>query len=488
MTLRPLVAFAAAAVLCCAVVSAATAQNDGARLTFAPIGATVGTSIIARANGLPPNARFALVWRSARPNWRVEGPKFYGIVAPESSQTLLVAASDAAGALTAHFTVPEDFGYIHDVELHPESGGALVAHQGFTVIPHLTMQPASGPPGTPITITVTGLGYRFYQAVWHLLYDGAQTGWLSGITTNGTARVTIRASGDVGPHTLQAIEGHAGPYLNLQQSPDYQAIIPMILAARFRIVAGPALAAAPPAAQRLPRAPALDPPPTPDTPHLDADYASGAVGSPLTLRGSGFVPASAIAIEWETVVGNRLSASGWETQRVPLTNVRSDAGGTFVLHLKTPADLGGPHRVVAHAASGPDASAEATVAYSILPQLEAIAPAVVHPGAPVSIHLTGIGWSETGNTYTLDLDNGYLGYACGFNSQGDVAITIRAPGRLGRHYIDLYPTIYTGQILGPGTPADVNSVAGGYFLQPMLNARDHPGERYPAYHLAFDVR
>jgi hypothetical protein len=488
MILRPLAVLAAAVVLCCGAVSKASAQDGGARLDFAPIGAAAGTNVIARANGLPPNARFSLVWRSASPAWRVEGPKFYGIVAPESARTLLVATSNAAGALSARFAVPEDFGYIHDVELHPERGGARVAHQGFTVIPHMTMEPASGPPGTPITITFSGIGYRFYQAVWHLLYDGAQTGWLSGITTHGTARVTIRASGEPGYHTLQAIEGHAGPYLNLQQSPDYQAIIPMILAARFRIVAGPALAAVPVAAQRLPRAVAIDPPAAPGAPHLDADYTSGAVGSPLTLRGSGFVPASAVVLEWETVVGNRLSAGGWETQRVALTSVKSDAGGAFVLHLKTPADLGGPHRIVAHAASGPDVSTEATVAYSILPQLDAMAPAVVHPGAPVSIHLTGIGWSETGNTYTLDLDNGYIGYACGFNSQGDVAITIRAPGRIGRHYIDLYPTIYTGQILGPGTPADVNSVAGGYFLQPMLNARDHPGERYPAYHLAFDVR
>jgi hypothetical protein len=488
MILRPLAVLAAAVALCCAAVSAASAQDGGPRLVFAPIGAPAGTPVSARATGLPPNARFALVWRSARPSWRVEGPKFYGIVAPESSQTLLVATSNAAGGLTAHFTVPEDFGYIHDVELHPEAGGALVAHQGFSVIPHMTMEPASGPPGTPITITFTGIGYRFYQAVWHLLYDGAQTGWLSGITTHGTARVTIRASGEPGYHTLQAIEGHAGPYLNFQQSPDYQAIIPTILATRFRIVAGPALAAAPVSAQRLQRAAAIDPPAPPGTPHLDTDYTSGAVGSPLTLHGSGFVASSAIAIEWETVVGNRLSASGWETQRNPLTSVTSDAGGAFVLQVKTPADLGGPHRIVAHAASGADAAAEATVAYSILPQLDAVLPAVVHPGAPVSIHLTGIGWSETGNTYTLDLDNGYMGYACGFNSQGDVAITIRAPGRIGRHYIDLYPTIYTGQILGPGAPADITSVGGGYFLQPMLNARDHPGERYPAYHLAFDVR
>src|ERR1700677_708988 len=253
MILRPLAVLTAAVALCCAAVSGATAQGGGPRLVFAPIGAKTGTPVIARANGLPPNARFALVWRSASPSWRVEGPKFYGIVAPESARTLLVATSDAAGALTARFTVPEDFGYIHDVELHPESGGTLIAHQGFTVIPHMTMEPASGPPGTPITITFTGGGYRFYQAVWHLLYDGAQTGWLSGMTTAGTARVTIRATGEIGPHTLQAIEGHAGPYLNLQQSPDYQPLIPMVLAAQFRVVRGAAFAVASASSQRLPR-------------------------------------------------------------------------------------------------------------------------------------------------------------------------------------------------------------------------------------------
>jgi hypothetical protein len=487
MIRRPLVALAAAAALC-AVVSTARAQTDGARLTFAPIGAIVGTPVTARAVGLPPNARFALIWRSVKPAWHVEGPKFYGIVAPQTARTLLVATSDAAGTLTVRFTVPEDFGYLHDVELHPASGGPLVAHQGFTVIPHLTIQPASGPPGTPITITFTGGGYRFYQAVWHLLYDGAQTGWLSAMTTNGTARVTIRATGEAGSHTLQAIEGHAGPYLNLQQSPDYQPLIPMVLAAQFRIVAGKALAVAPAASQRLPRAPAADPPVPAGTPQLDADFASGTVGSPLTVRGSGFAPRTPIAVEWETVVGNRLSASGWDARRVPLATVTSDASGAFALRLKTPADLGGGHRVIAHAASGPDVANEAAFAYTITPQLDPIVPAVVRPGASIAIHLTGIGWTETGNTYTLDLDNGYMGYACGFNSQGDVAIALRAPGRPGRHYIDLYPTIYTGKILDPGAPADLLAVAGGYFLQPMLNARDHPGERLPAFHLAFDVR
>jgi hypothetical protein len=77
---------------------------------------------------------------------------------------------------------------------------------------------------------------------------------------------------------------------------------------------------------------------------------------------------------------------------------------------------------------------------------------------------------------------------CGFNSHGDVTMRLRAPGRTGTHYIDLYPTIYTGQIAGPGAPPVGATVNGIYFLLPMLNAIDHPGERLPAFHLAFGVR
>lgn len=182
--------FAAAAaglILAPALRPPANAQDHPGRLAFAPVGAPVGTPITARGSNLPPATRFAVVWRSGRAEWRVEDGKFFGIRAPETAQTLASGSSDARGALVLHFTVPEDFGYVHDVELRSDAGAAA-AHQGFTVIPHVTLSPASGPVGTPITLTVTGLGYRFYQVVWHLLYDGAQTGWLSAITTHGTAR------------------------------------------------------------------------------------------------------------------------------------------------------------------------------------------------------------------------------------------------------------------------------------------------------------
>jgi hypothetical protein len=49
------------------------------------------------------------------------------------------------------------------------------------------------------------------------------------------------------------------------------------------------------------------------------------------------------------------------------------------------------------------------------------------------------GRTETANIYTLVFDNAYIGYACGFNSQGDVVIYLPAMGEPGWHFIDLYP-------------------------------------------------
>jgi len=464
----------------------AASQETGGRLTLMPRGGSVGTPVVARARGLAPNARFALVWNSGDPHWRTAAGKFYGIVAPETSRTLARGTSDAAGTLALRFIVPEDFGYLHDIEVRPENavpGALAAATQGFTVVPQLAISPRSGPPGTRVTITVTGLGYRFYQLVWHLLYDGAQTGWLSAVTTHGTARVTIPASGAIGVHTLQAIEGPTAPYLNGQQSPNAQRFIPQVVAATFRITAGRAV--------RPPAARAQTPPrKRPQTslaaaaPALRSDFASGSVGAPIALTGSGFAPQAPLTLTWETYVGNRLSGNGWSTQEHPLANVTTDANGAFALRFPTPDDLGGPHRIIARAGGG----AEAAAAYDIVPSIAEITPRVVAPGGVYTVRIKGVGWSETANTYTMVVDNGDIGYGCGFNSQGDVTIHLRAPGRIGVHYVDLYPTIYRGEINGPGAPPAGASVNGIYFLLPMLNVIDHPGERLPAFHLAFEVR
>ncbi len=453
-----------------------------AALTFLPVAGPAGTAVVAHAVNLAPSAAYTLVWHTGDPHWNVQDGKFSGIVAPDATHALAAGTSTASGTLDLRFAVPADFGYIHNVEL--QANGAAVATQGFTVVPKLTISPASGPLGTPITVTMSGVGYRFYQAVWHLMYDGAQTGWLSAITTHGTARVTVRATGAVGMHTLQALEGPTSPYLNVAQSPNYQPLIPTVVVQRFRLTAGEPV---------LPPAASAQQPPRDRTavvaaaagPRLTTDFTSGPVGSPIAVRGAGFAPATKLAVEWETIVGNDISGNGWETVRRPVATVTSDANGAFAVRAATPDDLGGTHRIVAHAL---DAGAtETATAYDIVPSVVGFT-ATARPGGLVTIHVKGGGWSETGNIYTAVVDNASFGYACGFNTQGDITMTFAAPGQAGWHIVDLYPAIYNGKILGPGLPPQGSDSNGSYFLLPMLNVVDHPGERIPAYHLAILVR
>jgi hypothetical protein len=190
-----------------------------------------------------------------------------------------------------------------------------------------------------------------------------------------------------------------------------------------------------------------------------------------------------VRLTWSTIVGNDITGSGAESQDRSLTTLKANSSGAFTYTMATPDDLGGPHTVTA--TSG---SASATGAYTLTPSVFPISPRVVAPGQQITVHLKGAGWTQTANIYTLVMDDNYVGYACGFNSQGDITIHILAPGVPGMHYVDLYPAIYQGNIFGS---VGAEKVLGGnvsYFQIPMLNYIDHPGERLPAFHLTFQVQ
>jgi hypothetical protein len=70
-----------------------------------------------------------------------------------------------------------------------------------------------------------------------------------------------------------------------------------------------------------------------------------------------------------------------------------------------------------------------------------------------------------------------MGYACGFNSQGNVVINFTAAGSPGVHLIDFYPGIYQGPEGGQQL----------YRLPQLTYADDHPGNRIPALRFAFRV-
>ena len=107
-----------------------------------------------------------------------------------------------------------------------------------------------------------------------------------------------------------------------------------------------------------------------------------------------------------------------------------------------------------------------------------IAPTQGPVGTTTTIDIKGVGWTETANIYTVVYDNAYLGYSCGFNSQGTITINMPITGAPGWHFIDLYPAIYKG--------AKESGVEN--FRMPMLTyAADHSGENLPAFRFAVYV-
>ncbi len=450
------------------------------KLSFAPEYGPVGTGVTATASGLEPGAQVELAWETADASWQGGNGDFNGIAATTVERTVARGTVATDGSLTLHFTVPADYGYTHNVFL-VDAGGTKVARQGFVVSPAMTISPTSGPIGTPIHVHFTGLGYKFYHLVWHLKYDGAETGALTALSTRGTADVTIPAAGAVGAHTLQAIVGtHSLPYLNEQQAPIYIPQVPVVVGAVFTLTPGPLVAPPPAASQGLLRERGTPPEAGRAGPSLGLDYATGQVGSPTALLGRGFPANAKVDLTWSTVVGNRISGGGWQESTRDFGTVTAGPDGTFTYRFDTPDDLGGVHHIVATAGG---ASAQAD--YTITPSVFEVTPKVVAPGGDITVHLKGIGWTATANIITLVMDNSSFGYACGFNSQGDVTIHIKAPGTEGVHFIDLYPSIYKGDLKGPGAPTETANA--NYLLLPMLNVVDHPVERLPSFELAFTV-
>jgi hypothetical protein len=107
----------------------------------------------------------------------------------------------------------------------------------------------------------------------------------------------------------------------------------------------------------------------------------------------------------------------------------------------------------------------------------------VKEGQLFTVHLKGIGWTQLDNTRGVTYDNSYIGYGCGFSSNGDMQLELRATGGAGTHLIDIYPVLFTE------TPSFANTP---YGMAPMLTyARDLPGlamgYQLPAARLAITV-
>jgi hypothetical protein len=435
------------------------------RLRVTPEHGAAGTPLTISAEGLPAGEEFELVWRTVKGSWKVSDAEYHGREYLPIAYRIATVKTDQAGRASASFNAPDDYGFIHDIVL--QQGGRLFTQTGFNLDMTVKISPESGPVGTPITVEVRGVGWRNLQNSYVLLYDNSFTGWMSTVTTAGSATFTIPATGKPGRHVLELL--HADftfAYRNMQQSPEPDR---PRFALPFRVTDGVAVLPPPPerqvqtAVRSLPGDGELTP--TPRFSH---------VGEPVVVRGAGFEPGKSYQLNWTTVTGNRVAANGggWEESSKAIAQARADTAGHVEFRFDTPDDLGGTHGLWVDVGS-----TRKTALHWIAPSAFPLDVARGPAGTTFKIHLKGVGWTETANIYTVVYDNNYIGYACAFNSQGDVEIFLKATGEPGWHFVDLYPAIYKGKESRP-----LN------FKIPQLTyADDHPGEDLPRFRFAFEV-
>jgi hypothetical protein len=431
--------------------------------------AVAGTMATATASALPAGKTVDLVWGTVSGGWVIEDYyHFRGKKYSETTTSLGHFPVDATGRLSARFAVPEDYGGVHEVIALVD--GKPVAQNAINVTQTFAMVPASGPVGTPIELKVTGLGWRTMESTWVVNWDNQELGFVSAASTRGSAVARFRATGPIGDHIVKLYTGWQGlGYLNFEQSPVAHLPRPQFT---FKTTAGGSTASA--------YAEPYKPQPIPKAEdgaagvRLAMTPTQGPVGTRAVLKGEGLAPGATLRLVWETSAGSRVTQAGFAREENEIGNVKADANGRIDYTLTIPDDLGGLHGLALRRGDDLVGRAHFAIETSIVGMSPQSGPA----GTPVTIHLKGVGWTEYDNIYVATYDNAYMGYACGFNSHGDVVINFTATGEPGLHLIDLYPGIYQG----PSTePQQL------YRLPQLTYADDHPGNKIPALRFTFDV-
>lgn len=447
----------------------------------------VGTNITVTGDGLLPGKAAEIIWVTADGSYETKflatDVQFRGRKFAEKRVPLSTAVVDAQGRVSATFTIPEDFGEVHDIYVVVD--GQEVAKGGFRIVRNATISPNSGPVGTPITIIVKGIAIGPWTNTMAIRYDNAYTGFVSAVTTKGTAAFKIRASGTVGQHFIQLTGASPGlPFLNLQQS-GAKHVPNMDWKFAFTVTEGSPL-----------------PPPTVDWPApsrvaafgdlvpkikvapgitAKLDPAFGPVLTEVTLRASGLSPNTGVELFWITGRGSDSQGVRFLAE-VPLIKATSTADGSLTARFQVTDDRGGWQTV--KVVQGDKVLAEIPFYAERSLVGTGVTPQRVKAGETFTVNIKGGGWTEIDKGFAITYDNAYIGYACTVTSSGDLTVYLVATGKPGVHLIDLYPMIYR-------QPADHPPDFWNFQLPQLTALEDHPslalGYKLPIIRLAIEV-
>ena len=473
------------------------------------------TKVTVSGKGLPANTQLQLTWSTADGAWLADVQpntvNYMGVKYTKYNVNLATVSTDASGSFTLPVTIPRDFGGVHDI--YAVKNGVALAHTGFQMNPTLSISPKSGPIGTPITVTYTGMGANLYTGGVSVLWDNSYAGEATAIWTRGTAVFNLRASGSVGTHYIAATAGIGVQYMNIIQSP-----VPFAKgsAVAFQVTRGavdlnssieyPNIIT-PTVSQRTTLSNVGMDPNTKAVATLSSD--SGIVGSTVKLNVSGLSTAGSHQIVWATVVGNRVNCSGtcWAYSAIPMGSA-SPVNGVITQSVTIPDNLGGWHVIQVKQGDVIEAQVPFYVKENIFNYLDkngkvlsagiakadpsgqpesrdgsGIPTRTFKAGEEFTIAMKGVGWTQLDNTLAVTYDNSFIGYGCGFNSNGYMVVHLIATGAIGTHIIDLHPVLYVFQ------PSFANTPYGA--LPVLTNGTDLPGlalgYQPPVVHFAIKI-
>jgi hypothetical protein len=179
--------------------------DEGVNLSVTPTQGPVLTRASLKASGLPANTPVSLVWGT----WEGSRVSGNGFEPKETELTSLTVG--AGGKLDTSLTIPDDLGGLHTVSLR--AGKATLARAYFVVETSVvSISPTSGPPGTPVTIRLKGVGWTEYDNIYVATYDNAYMGYVCGFNSRGDVIVNFTAAGSPGVHLIDFYPGiYQGP-------------------------------------------------------------------------------------------------------------------------------------------------------------------------------------------------------------------------------------------------------------------------------------
>jgi hypothetical protein len=180
-------------------------QIANAKLTLGPTQGPVGTHAMLRGEGFSGVGALQLVWQTFVGS-RVSGN---GFEPREKVIGEIKVGSD--GRIEFPVIIPDDLGGLHGLALRDGEKTVGLAH--FVIETSIvSMTPASGPVGTPITIHLKGVGWTEYDNIYVATYDNAYMGYLCGFNSHGDVIINFTASGAPGEHLIDLFPGiYQGP-------------------------------------------------------------------------------------------------------------------------------------------------------------------------------------------------------------------------------------------------------------------------------------